>query len=180
MKHTLVIGTAALALSAAPVLAKAQSTAPPPTVQAKQEFIKSAAQDDMADLALGNLVKHKATDAAVKQLAERIVQDHSKDLAQVKQLAAQDHVVLPPSPTEEQDALTQHLQRLTGNQLEQEYLKAILQGHEETIAAFEIAAHQSQDTDLQRYAQKTLPILQQHLKMAQDAQNAAVGISGRK
>ena len=180
MKYTLVAGIAALALSAAPVLAEAQSTTPPSTIQAKQEFIKSAAQDDMAELALGNLMKHKATDAKVKQLAERLVQDHSKDLAQVKQLAAEEHVVLPASPTEEQDALTQRLQRLNGNQLEQEYLKAMVQGHQETIAAFQISANQTQDNDLQLYAKRTLPILQQHLKMAQEAQNAVVGTSGRK
>jgi putative membrane protein len=98
----------------------------------------------------------------------------------VKQLAAEEHIVLPASPTEEQDALTQHLQRLTGNQLEQEYLKAMVQNHKETIAAFEMAANQTQDTDLQRYAQKTLPIRQQHLKMAEDAQTAVVGTSGQK
>jgi putative membrane protein len=180
MKHAVITSIVGLALSAAPVLAQAQSGTAPSTVQAKQEFIKSAAQDDLAELALGNLVKHKATDAAVKQLAERLVQDHRTNLAQVKQLAAQEHVVLPASPTEEQDALTQHLQRLSGTQLEQEYLKAMVQGHKETIAAFEIAANQAQDNALQLFAQKTLPILQQHLKMAQDAQKAVVGTSGQK
>jgi putative membrane protein len=180
MKHALLCSLAAVALSATPAFAAAQSQTPPSKIQPKQEFIKVAAQDDMAEASLGNLVKEKAADAAVTQLAERLVRDHTSNLTEVKQLAAKENVELPIKLSEEQQALERRLKSLSGNQLEQEYLKAMVQGHKEAIAAFEVAANQTQDSNVQMYAQKTLPILQQHLKMAQDAQHTIVGTSGRK
>jgi putative membrane protein len=168
---------AALAL-AAPAFAAGQQHATSTQVKPTNEFITAAAQDDMAEMDLGTLAKQKAQSQSVKQLAERLVTDHQNNERQVKQLAQSKNINMPSQVTEKDKALKDHLASLSGQEFDREYVKAMIEGHKEAVADFELAARQHDDSQLQSYAQKTLPILQEHLRMAENAQNSVVGTSG--
>lgn len=183
MKYALICAAAALAFSAAPSATYAQQSSqqhPAATnVKAKPEFIKSAAEHDMAVIQLAQVAKQKSSSSEVKQLADQLMRDATNNQTQVKDLATKENITLPTTINEKDHALKMHLQGLSGAQFDKEYLNATVQGNKQTIAAFQAAARQSKDSNLQTFAQNTLPVLQQHLKMAEDAQNSVVGTSGK-
>jgi putative membrane protein len=198
MKHAAIIGAVALALSAAPAFAQSGQSSPQPrsnttkaqkhsrgkssTVKgaSKQEFIRDAAQDDMAEVQLGQLAQQKGHSEAVKQLGQKLVTDHSNNEEQLKDLAKSANVTWPASVNAKQKQLKQKLQGLNGEAFDRAYANAMVKDHKKAIAEFQTAANQSNDADVRAFAQKTLPVLQQHLQLAQDAQQKVVGTSGQK
>lgn len=133
-----------------------------------KQFLDSAAKGGLAEVQLGELAAQKASDAQVKQFAQRMDQDHGKANQQVKTLAASKGIQLPTSLDSQDQALKQKLSGLSGHQFDVQYMQAMVSDHQRDIAAFQKAAKQAEDQDIKDLAAKTLPTLQDHLKQAQD------------
>jgi putative membrane protein len=72
------------------------------------------------------------------------------------------------------------LQSFTGDQFIQTYLREMVSDHTQAVGEFETASQTLSDPKLKKFANKTLPTLQKHFKMAQelnDKYNAPSGIS---
>lgn len=140
-----------------------------------QTFLKEAASAGLMEVQMGRLGAQKGQSQAVRQLGQRLVQDHSKANQELKLLASQKNVTLPTEiPTEHQTMLS-HLKSLEGAEFDQAFKKHALEHHQEDIQKFEKASQSSPDADVKAFAQKTLPVLQEHLKMAQGIQAAETG-----
>jgi putative membrane protein len=61
-----------------------------------------------------------------------------------------------------------HLQSLTGNQFDQVYLSDMVSDHVQAVNVFETASQSLSDLKLKKFADKTLPTLRKHSKMAQE------------
>src|SRR3954467_5145800 len=83
--------------------------------QTDQQFIKEAAQGGMAEVQMGRLAAKKAQSDAVKQLGQKLVQDHSKANQELKKLASQKGVTLSTDLGEHKTALD-HLKSLQGKE----------------------------------------------------------------
>ncbi len=57
----------------------------------------------------------------------------------------------------------------TGPQFDKGYIEGEVPEHRKTIALFQKEAKSGQNPDLKTFAANTLPTLQRHLRMAQDA-----------
>ena len=124
----------------------------------------------MAEVQMGRLAAQKGQSQAVRQLGQKLVQDHSKANQELKLLASQKAVALPMDIGTEHESALAHLKTLEGSEFDQAFIKHAIEDHQKDIQKFETAAQQSADADVKAFAQKQVPILQQHLKMAQDAQ----------
>ena len=133
-----------------------------------QTFVKEAAQGGLAEVQMGRLGAQKGQNEAVRQLGQKIVQDHSKANQELKLLAAQKSITLPTEIPAEHQSMIAHLKSLEGTEFDQAFKKHAVEDHQKDIQKFQTAAQQSTDPDIKAFAQKTLPVLQQHLKMAQD------------
>jgi putative membrane protein len=60
------------------------------------------------------------------------------------------------------------LQSLNGDQFDQAYLSDMVSDHTQAVGEFEMASQSLSDPDLKKFADKTLPTLQKHSKMAQE------------
>jgi putative membrane protein len=158
MKRLLVIMLAASALSARS--AAAQS--------ADHPFAREAAMGGMAEVDLGNLAKEKASNADVKQFAARMVTDHSKANEELKQWAQRKKVTLPAATDAKHKATHDRLAKLSGDAFEKAYMSDMLTDHQHDVAAFKREAESGKDAELKAWAAKTLPTLEDHLKIAQD------------
>src|SRR5437764_128455 len=65
------------------------------TMATDASFMKSLAMGGMAEVEAGQLATSKASDKEVKDFAEKMVSDHSKNNEQLKTLAKQKQVELP-------------------------------------------------------------------------------------
>jgi putative membrane protein len=71
-----------------------------------------------------------------------------------------------PYLTDYQDV--KHLQSLAGDQFDQTYLSDMVSDHTNAVNEFETASQSLSDPELKKFADKTLPTLQKHFKMAQE------------
>ena len=72
-------------------------------------------------------------------------------------------------------ALKNRLDKLQGATFDQAYMRAMSDDHVKAVREFEMAA-KSTDPDIKAFAEKTLPTLREHLKMAQDSYKAVSSV----
>jgi len=135
---------------------------------ADYKFVTEAARGGMAEVQLGQIAKDRATDPAVKQFADKMVKDHSQADQQLTQLAAQKGVTLPADLPATEKRETDRLMKLSGAEFDRAYMNHMVRDHKKDVKEFERESQKAHDPDVQSWASKTLPTLQEHLKMAED------------
>lgn len=148
-----------LGIAAAPAFASLGS--------ADRDFIQKAASGGMAEVEAAQLAQQRAASPQVKQFASRMITDHTQANTELQQLAQQQHVVLPTKPNGKDTAAVHKLGGLNGEAFDKAYTQDELRDHQETVALFRKQASSGQDAALKAFAQKTLPVLEQHLQMVQ-------------
>jgi putative membrane protein len=147
--------------------------------EADTRFALTAAEGGMLEVELGRLASTKASNAEVKEFAARMVTDHSKGNAELTEIASTKSLMLP---TREQvrakhQAEIDKLEKLEGAAFDREYMAAMVKDHDEDVALFEKQAKDGRDVALRGFAEKTLPILREHQKMAKQV-HAKVSTKG--
>jgi putative membrane protein len=165
MKQVVLAGAVVMGLAAAPVFA------------ADDAFVMKVAKGGMAEVELGKLAADKGSNDAVKKFGQRMVDDHGKANDELTTLAKSKNITLPTEIGPEEKALRDRLTKLSGQAFDQAYMKAMVNDHVKDIAEFRMESRSGKDPELKAWATKTLPTLEEHLKMARDA-NGAVGTSG--
>jgi putative membrane protein len=74
----------------------------------------------------------------------------------------------PKGPGSKQQADIKKFSKLTGEKFDREYAGHMVKDHEKAVALFEKQAKNGDAAELKDFASKTLPTLQEHLKMARD------------
>jgi putative membrane protein len=134
---------------------------------ADKNFLTHAAQGGEAEVELGRLAQQKAADAQVKAFGQRMETDHSKAGSELRALIAQKGLTVPGGLPPQEMALKNRLDKLQGSAFDRAYMRAMLDDHTKDVREFEMAA-KSTDSDIKAFAEKTLPTLREHLKMAQE------------
>lgn len=153
----------ALSLSIA-CAAFAQTTAPPMAENAADSmFMTRAAADGIAEVEMGQLALDKSSDDQVKQLAKRIVDDHSKANEALRVLAQAKQVTLPSTPSTEAQKMADGMKKMEGTKFDQAWADAMVKGHQQAIALFTTESGKTQDAELRKLSSATLPTLKSHL-----------------
>ena len=162
MNKITIAGSAALALAlAVPTVGRTQS-ANPATLFNQANQMNNEEQDMAKEL------KSKAGDnQALITMADTIQEDHKANQTALEALASQKKVIL--KSYEKNKAAQDELDNLKGAQFNQAFLKMDIRDHEKALASFRRARSEfSGDPDVLVYIDETIPILEAHLKMAQN------------
>ena len=135
---------------------------------ADKEFVMKVAQGGMAEVALGSMAGQQGSSADVKSFGNRMVNDHGKANDELKALATNKGLALPTELDAEHKSKQDDLSKKSGKAFDKAYADAMVADHEKTVADFEKESTSAQDPDLKAWVTKTLPTLQDHLKMAKD------------
>src|SRR5205823_13350550 len=120
--HTRIIGTLLLAGA----LAFAQNT--PKShhrnagSMADHKFAMDAAAGGMAEVELGRLAASKASNADVKNFAQRMVDDHSKANDELKSVASKENIKLPAAIDAKHKATIDRFSKLSGAAFDRAYV----------------------------------------------------------
>jgi putative membrane protein len=142
---------------------------------ADYKFAVDASRANTEEITLGQLAAQKATDPAVQQYAQRMIQDHTKANQQLSQIIAQKGATLPTTTTTSQEKETDHLAKLSGTDFDKAYMGHMVKDHKKDVKEFQKAADNAKDPDLKAFAANTLPTLQEHLQMAENTEAALKG-----
>lgn len=132
-----------------------------------REFMEEAASGGMAEVEAAQLAQQRASSQQVKDFASRMITDHTQANKELQQIAQQENVTLPTQPTGKDAAATKKLSGLNSTAFDKAYMQDQLSDHQQVVSLFRKEASSGQDPALKAFAQKTLPILQQHLQMAE-------------
>lgn len=142
-------------------------------------FVTSAAQGGLAEVKLGELAKQKGSNQSVTNFGDQMVKDHSAANDKLKGVVSNKGVTVPDSLNAKDQALYDRLSKLSGAAFDRAYINAMVKDHQTDIAEFKKEARVAKDADIKSFASDTLPTLEHHLQMAQDAQKQLGSTSSR-
>jgi putative membrane protein len=132
-----------------------------------EEFVRAAAQDGMAEVELGKLALQKTQNEQVRSFADRMIKDHSKANAELASIAKQSNLTVPTEPGAQHKAMMQQLRGKSGAEFDAAYSKHMVEDHNKAVELFRMASTMDGfDKELQSFAKKTLPTLEEHRKQA--------------
>jgi putative membrane protein len=166
----------ALFLFASPLPAQnASSTTGTKLEGADHRFVTEAAEGGMAEVEMGKLATEKASSSDVKQFGQRMVDDHTKANDELKSLASKNGWNLPAGIGAKNQAEKDRLSKLSGAEFDRAYMKRMVTDHKKDVGEFQKEANSAKDSDLKNFASKTLPTLQEHLRLAEDTERKVGG-----
>src|SRR5439155_10805260 len=115
-----------------------------------------------------------------KDFGQRMVDDHSKANDELKTLAQNKNITLPTDLNAKDKALRTRLSKLSGAAFDRAYMQAMVSDHRMDANEFRQESKMGKDADIKAFASKTLPIDEDHLKLAQTTDKAVVGTTGTR
>ena len=174
----IMIGTAALALTAAlgtgtAVIssgpAEAATTAPATIRPSAQDVIwmKTNAQTDLAEIALGKLAMAKSHNTDLLMVAKVTLNDHEAALAKLKAVAKKENVTLPTQPNAEQRETGAVLKTFSGARFNLNWDTNEILGHKLSIKQTGTEISKGSAPAVTAFAKYYLPVAKMHLAMTE-------------
>jgi putative membrane protein len=155
-----------LALSLAAIPAPALHAQAKDDVKADSKWIREVAADNMLEVDLAKVAERRATNAAVKQFAQRMDTDHNRANDDLRSMASSHGFPFKPELGRKHEAKVDQLQKSTSKEFDRAYMRSMVQNHTDDVAYFENEGMHAQSAPVRDYAAKYLPMLQQHLTLA--------------
>ena len=173
MKWIPVAFAAAIALSACATdqrTASSSGTAAPSTTSSMQpvnaaNFATMAASSGMYEVMSSQLAMSRSQ-SQVRSLAQHMIQDHDRANRELMQIAAANGMQVPSGMMPRHQTMLDELGASgSGAGFDQRYVQQQRMAHEEAVALFSSYAQSGDNAQLRAFAQRTLPVLQQHRQM---------------
>src|SRR5436305_2598608 len=157
LRHGLVATILALA-AVAVVAASATAGAHRVTVSAQDEtWLKTSAQGDYFEIECGKLALQKAQSSGVRQLAQRLIKDHAKSLADAKKTAATLGIKLENSPTPSEQWELKVVNGFSGSAFDRWYSSLEVKDHQQDIQETSDEVAKGTNPDVRKDAKQDLP-----------------------
>lgn len=132
------------------------------------DFVKEATTSDMFEIQSSRLAQSKGG-TETKTFAAKMVAAHTKTSSDLKSMVQGGSVKaeLPIEMTSSQKSMLDKLKGLNREDFNKQYMSDQVSAHKDAVSLFQRYAKSGENASLKSWAGKTLPTLQDHLKMAQ-------------
>lgn len=140
------------------------------------EFLTHAASSGLFEVEAGRLAVDKAGRDQVRTFGQQMVTDHTQSNQDLMALARQNGMAVPAMMRTDHQQQIQTLSRASGTEFDRLYMVGQVSAHEEAVTLFSSAANSTAPdmAPFRSFAAQTLPILQNHLAMAQSMTGGGV------
>ena len=137
--------------------------------KADEKLVVQLAQANITEINTAKLAEEKSKNDQVKTLAKKMMDDHSKALDELKQLAQSKSVTLPTEPDRQQKLVENRLMALSGEKFDKQYVEQIAERARkgEHKLLLQVGA-KAQDMELKNYATKTLAVIESQQQLVKD------------
>ena len=150
------------------VVAQGSRSAGQSAASAKTEkFVHTAAVANMVEIQSSQVALQKTTNEQVKDFADLMIKDHTRIGDELKSIAQKQNLQLPKGLDSESQSLLERLQSESGSRFDRTYARMMLKAHRQAVKLFQSYAQKGDDRQLRKWAQQTLPTLQEHLRRAE-------------
>jgi putative membrane protein len=138
-----------------------------------QHILTELAQANVNEISAGKIAQDKAQSPDVKAFAQQMVDDHSKGLQAVQQVAQSKEVSLPSEPDSKHQAMAAKLNGMSGAAFDRAYLsQAGVHDHQAAHKALMQASKRAKDPDVKALVAQLQPTVDQHLSKVQQLAGA--------
>lgn len=128
-------------------------------------FVQGAFQEGLKEIELGRIGIQRAQNLDLRLLAQRIFDDYFRANEQLIYIARENEIAVP-SRVRSSDL--ERLRALTGLEFDQMFIRHLLKDQRADIKRYEVAARNARRPEVREFAATTLPVLQEHLRIAQN------------
>ncbi|WP_312282389.1 DUF4142 domain-containing protein [Pseudescherichia sp.] len=133
-----------------------------------EKAVKDMAQANINEIAAAKIALNKAKSSDVKAFAQKMVDDHGAALTKVQTVAEQKGVTLPTEPDAMHKAMAANLEKQSGDAFDKMYMEnAGTKDHQMVLSKLQSDAKMIKDPDVKALADAHTPVVEQHLKSAQ-------------
>jgi putative membrane protein len=135
------------------------------TAAQDKEFVAKSAEGSMAEIAMSKLALKKSKNDEVKTFAQKMIDDHTTLISNMKPFADQ-MGVKPPSKLkkEHQDEMTR-LQSMSGDKFDKEYVTAMVGDHHKDLGEFTSEASTTSNAELKTTVEAGTQVIKMHTEM---------------
>ena len=130
-----------------------------------QHFFKKTARLGEEEVALSTIASQRATNPQVRAFASDIVREHTAANSELSALGERKGARFEPRDPENASKEEKKWREKKGDKFDEDYLKAIIDGHEDMIGVLKDGA-ESKDAEIAAWSNKLLASVQGHLAQA--------------
>ena len=130
---------------------------------ADARFMAQSVSAALTELALGKLAQTKGENKRVKNFGALMIKDLTKANNKMALLAKSKNITIPTAPFADDQKIIDLLSQKSGREFDTAYVDKMIADHKKYIPLFENEKENSPDTDIKKFASKTLPSLKNHL-----------------
>ncbi|MBV0893341.1 DUF4142 domain-containing protein [Paracoccus sp. Z118] len=132
-----------------------------------QDFVNQAASGGLFEVQSSELALQRSQNADVQEFANQMITDHTANNEELAAVAQAQNLTVPAELAGPHAEMMQSLQDAEGDAFDAAYIQNQVTAHETAVTLYQTYADGGDNEALVAYAQKSLPVLQQHLEHAQ-------------
>lgn len=149
--------------------------------KADQKIVMDMARGNMAEIEAAKMAQGKTEDEQVKTYAQQMIDDHTKALADVQQLATAKGLTMPAEVDKPHKTAADKLGAKSGAAFDKAYMAQNgVSDHKKMHSQLASAEKKAKDPDVKALAAKMMPTVDQHLKAAQQMGSPKGAAKGEK
>jgi putative membrane protein len=135
-------------------------------IKGDADFAVKIADAGMLEVELGRLALKNASSPKVKEFAQMMIDDHSKNNAELMEAAKKKNITLPAGLSDKCQKKYSELSEKKGKDFDKDYMSAMVDGHQEVLDELNKQAEKGNDADLKAWAQSKVEGIKLHLETA--------------
>jgi len=129
--------------------------------------MKQLAQANVNEIEAGKAAASRAQSPDVKQFAQKMVDDHTQMLNDLKSLAQKKSVSLPESASLKDKAQMALMERSSGADFDKKYMEEMVKDHRKDLKEVQDLSAKAKDPEFRAAVQKASGKISEHLQLAQ-------------
>lgn len=132
-------------------------------------FITKAIRANQHEIMMAQLAVQRSTSAEVKELAQRLITDHTQLLQELQNLKGSNANSNNNTMNNGEDStgINAMYNNISGITFDRQWVGDMIAGHQKTLSDFRTELNTTSDTNLKILINNALPAIQQHLKQLQ-------------
>ncbi len=135
--------------------------------KSEKDFFHNTAIDGMTEVKLGEVAAKNGADQQVKDFGNKMVKEHSKCNEELKKLATSKGITLPTDLDGKHQSVLDNYSKLKGAKFDHDFMDLMISDHKKVASSLK-SEEKTTDADLKQWCKTTLPMVEEHLKLAQD------------
>ncbi|MBA3663207.1 MAG: DUF4142 domain-containing protein [Bacteroidetes bacterium] len=139
------------------------------SAQRDVKFATDAANGNLLEVKLGELAMQAGYSEAVKQLGQKMKEDHSQAIVDLMEITSKKGIVLATNLDEKGERIFEKLSKKNAEDFDKAYTKLMVRDHKKDLCEFKKQAKKGKDAELKKWAASVVPTLEHHLEMSKQA-----------